>query len=1255
MLTEALLAAIAEAMFRSWLEHAGLAEKTYAWLGYESQRLAFQVALTRALSTFARAYPQWITSLFDEHFLTRHAGPLLTRTLLHDGTLIPVELATTWVDQMKLNETARTQFITELTPIASNFIRWLEAELHMRPELRPILDTHALDAIAESSQQTAQAQEQVRTELKAALSTLQHVAKYQVTIQQAQGMAIGDFNTVVNHFIAGVRDLPTDYAARVKNFLIEYLGTPRQPVPFGGRTKEFTRLNSWLDDPQASPYLLLAAPAGMGKSALLARWSQTLLERHDLAVAYFPVSIRFRTNLAGVVFPSLTARLANLHSDKVPTDLNVPEEVWRGLLTDYLTRPLPEGRSLILILDGLDEAADWEAGADLFPLDPPLGLRIVLSARYLADDREANTWLSRLGWTRRGLARTLPLHPLDQAGVAEVLRQMSFPLDRLSRRVDIVAELYRLSEGDPLLVRLYVDDLWERGEMAVRLQPEDLRSIRPGLSGYFDRWWEDQRRLWGKGAPLHEPAVQVLLNLLACALGPLSRDDLLRLVSSMMNLKTWDLELHLQSLKRFVIGDGKHQGYALTHPRLGNYFYEERLSKVERQEVENRLLKWGEETLADLNEGQLLPEQASPYIVQYYSSHLERMDCNTELRLSLICDGWRQAWVKLEGSYTGFLNDIERAWRAAERDDEVAVDAGNMASYIGREVHCLLCRTSVNSLAKNTPPTLLAELVKRKIWTSAQGLAYARQIPDSAMRAKALALLVPYLSNIAEILQEALEAARAIEDKNDWAKALANLASQLSELGYQQEALEVARAIEDGYWQANVLVNLGYPQESLETMQTVTNQEDRTKALDELNSWLSEVGFYGRVNLTDIKELPPQLPEDLVSSFLWGWRLLESEYWQPEILKSLAPYLSGKRLREMLQTARMSRTKKDRSKALEELAKLGYAREALEITKAIEEEEYRAESLARLAPYLSEVGRKTRQVTRLHGESLTRLAPYLFEELLREALEIARVIEEEEYRAESLAGLAPYLSEKLRDKVIQEVLEIATTIEDEESWVKVLVQLAPFLPEPLLRDVLEKAQAIRDEEYCANALEELASCLATMGYSRGALEIAMTIEDEEYRAGSFKRLAPYLSKELLREALELAEAIRNEECRVEVLAELASRLIELGYPQEALEIAGKIEDEENRAEVLVGFAPHVPEELQREVLKAIKESESEYWLAEALSRLACYLAEPLLQEALEWVQVFTDKEYQSRALAELALRLVELGHLQAALRATQAI
>ncbi len=221
-------------------------------------------------------------------------------------------------------------------------------------------------------------------------------------------------------------------------------------------------------------------------------------------------------------------------------------------------------------------------GPDLFPVDPPPGLRVVLSARYLANDRDAYSWLERLGWARPGLARTLQLYPLDKIGIASVLLEMGFPLDLLGTRGNIVSELHRLSEGDPLLVRLYVDDLWEHGEAAVRLQPEDLRVIRPGLVGYFERWWKDQRLLWSKEATRREAAAQKLLNLLAGALGPLSKQDILSLAPDEAGYGAGELEQHLLSPSRFVIGDGMRQGYVFSHPRLENYFLEERLGTVER-------------------------------------------------------------------------------------------------------------------------------------------------------------------------------------------------------------------------------------------------------------------------------------------------------------------------------------------------------------------------------------------------------------------------------------------------------------------------------------------------------------------------------------------------------------------------------------------------------------------------------------------------------------------------------------------------
>src|SRR5262249_5757569 len=110
--------------------------------------------------------------------------------------------------------------------------------------------------------------------------------------------------------LRGIDALPPDYASRIQNFLAEYLGSPKHPVPFGGRQESLGLLDAWLDGAKETPYSLLAAPAGRGKSALLVRWTRRLLSRQDVAGAFGPGGGPFRTNLAGVVFPALAARPA---------------------------------------------------------------------------------------------------------------------------------------------------------------------------------------------------------------------------------------------------------------------------------------------------------------------------------------------------------------------------------------------------------------------------------------------------------------------------------------------------------------------------------------------------------------------------------------------------------------------------------------------------------------------------------------------------------------------------------------------------------------------------------------------------------------------------------------------------------------------------------------------------------------------------------------------------------------------------------
>jgi hypothetical protein len=1023
-----------------------------------------------------------------------------------------------------------------------------------------------------------------------------------------------DFQTIVNTFTQGLRELPTDYVSRVKNFLAEYLGTIHHPVPFGGRVRDFEQLNAWLSTTQATPYMLLAAPAGRGKSALLLRWCQKLLAQRNLAIAYFPVSIRFRTNLAGVAFPSLVALLASLHGEKVPTDPNLHEDVWRGLFTEYIKRPLPDGRSLLLVLDGIDEAADWSAGPDLFPLDPPPGLRIVLSARYLANDQDANAWLKRLGWTRPGLARTLELYPLDRTGIASVLMQMGFPLDLLSSRVNIVSELYRLSEGDPLLVRLYVDDLWERGEAAVRFQPEDLHTIRPGLSGYFERWWKDQRLLWSKKAPQREATAQIVLNLLAGALGPLSKKDILSLASGEMDLQAGELEQHLIPLARFVTGDGVHQGYVFSHPRLANYFLEERLSNEERQEVEQRFLTWGEQTLEALNEHSLPPEQASPYIIQYYGAHLERAQAAAPALLALVSNGWRRAWEKLDRANAGFLGDVERAWRAAERENRAAIAAGHTLPYLGDEIRCLLSQVSINSVTSNISPRLMLEAVKTNIWTPAQGLASIRLISDLAPRARELVGLAPYVQEPlrTDILQEALDTIAAINDEYARLDTLVELATGFSEELLWQ-VLEVIPTIEDEADRAGVLAELVsalFPskallERTLDLIQEMEEEEYRALALE---------------------GLAPSFSQDQHARVLQLVADIEEERYRALVLKALIPHLSESLLQDVLQKTRTMRDGLSYLRLLAELVtylpdalQADLVQEVLALEQDIEDREYRIEVLVKLAPFLSENN-------------------------LAQALQEVASLWDEGSQSRALSDLLQYMPENLLPEFQQTVL----AMKNEQYRMQVLLQLIPRLSEELLEQTLNSVQATWDEGYRAELLAYIAHFASKDLVSR-LLEIAATIKDQGYRVWLLAELEAPLAGKLpgtYSDMLIVFKAINNKEERLQIVLAIAPRLSEQALAKlfglmlpEIFGFTWTVQSEERRAYILTKLASRLPEGWLTAAIDAARTMEDEVYQVQALIALAPRIGKTLLSEALNIVRAMKDKAKRAQVLEALVSSL----------------
>ena len=314
--------------------------------------------------------------------------------------------------------------------------------------------------------------------------------------------------------------LPSRLATQVDAFLVQYLGTPGNPVPFGGREDNLKALDDWLVDASQPQNGLISVRGGLGKSALLAHWVDRLRRKPgDYDLVYFPISARWQTNSQIALFRGLTFRLASLFRESAPQSEDLRDLI--ELTSKYLQRAVREMKSLLLVVDGLDEATGWEVSTDFLPPRSHGNVRALVAARPLG----WRDWLGRLGWDARGVARNFDLRELDRDGVAECLRQIENPLAGLADRLDIVRTLYEKSHGDPLVVNLYVSELQKFADDSAKFNHRALEQIKPGLAGFFDYWLQDQVRIWGGDRRERQPRVRALMAMCSVAHGPLQQAD----------------------------------------------------------------------------------------------------------------------------------------------------------------------------------------------------------------------------------------------------------------------------------------------------------------------------------------------------------------------------------------------------------------------------------------------------------------------------------------------------------------------------------------------------------------------------------------------------------------------------------------------------------------------------------------------------------------------------------------------------------
>ncbi|GGU99157.1 hypothetical protein GCM10010260_39220 [Streptomyces filipinensis] len=938
----------------------------------------------------------------------------------------------------------------------------------------------------------------------------------------AFGLVLGDENNV-NQYYLGAGRPPTVFRQRVANFLAEYLGREGHPVPFGGRDRHLADLDAWLENPDAAPFLLLSGGAGKGKTALLVRWV-TRLARDDLQVVFLPVSIRYRTNLASVFFTALAAGLAEVHGDDVPVPADATAEVCRGVVSDYLARPLPDGRRLLVVLDGVDEAAGWKPGPDLVPRPAPAGLRVVVSAR----DQSGAQWLADLGWADTGLGTAWTVGPLARDDVEDVVRRCS------SRAYEEIPELtdrlYRGTEGDPLLLSLYLRDLTTRGLT-------DLADLPAGLDGYFNRWWQEQKDLWQaeygpSEARAIETQVDAVMALLSRALGPLRAEDLAELDGG---FRSTPVGTALEPIARFLIGDGHDHGYAFSHDRLAEFWAARRVLPSRRRELDTAFTDWGLGKLALLREGRLVPRDMPPYVVQFLGAHLERSAVEGSGYLPLLHDTWRQAWQALEGTDAGYLADVAACRAVLRTADAESVAAGRPARYLHEQIRCVLAECGVRDQAAGISAQLLVALVEAGEWTPAQALTYARHVTEPRRAAHSLlaAAQVAAPESQAKVAAEALAAADSEPDAMRRVPLLAGIVPRAAALGALPEAWAATETLRDTDYYGQVLGEMAeFPHDTSPTwamdfvMARIRERErssswsadwrpgmvlglarnlpqaQRTALCQEaVDSIVSFPGGPAREFLWSVAEmLPPSFALELLGEVRDRQRALRS-------IGVLLPRLPAP-LRDELAGEALALALAEQADATARNTAMPLARRLIDLAQALPPGSH--------GPLLEHV-RRLDEWTR--GQTLALMTPHLSPEHRQLALGLAEGITLRLPKAAVWAAVGVSLGPAGRrdegDELLDRALTTAVEVGDPHTWAGLVQRHAAVLPTSWLLRLADGVEELSARRARVGAATVLAAELGRRGHSDRALGLADARGHADDRLEVLLRVAESLPNESL--------------------------------------------------------------------------------------------------------------------------------------------
>jgi hypothetical protein len=840
---------------------------------------------------------------------------------------------------------------------------------------------------------------------------------------------------------------------------------------FGGRRDVADQLMAFISRPDPG-YCVVSAPAGFGKTALAAN----LVAGAGGAIAYhFFTPLHGEETLSETFFlQSVLEQIAAWHGEI--WDLPATLDELRAAYQQAISKPL--AGTGVMLLDGIDEVRGWSL-APYLSRTLPAGVHIIATVRDVGQD-----WQAQYRFPLSQFVH-ITLDGLDRNAVQSVLTTIEGPAAALAkddRTRDAVFDLAGGDEraarrADPFYVRFLAEDL-EAG----RLTADTLATTPHGLEAYLDQWWTEIRTLAG------ERAVRDLFGMLVVAAGPLLREELEALQPSLVDEWLADrFDEVLAKVRRFVVRDASG-GHSLVHTRLREFM--ERRIRIEpyRQRLLAYCRNW---------------QSGSRYARTYIGLHLAEDDDWQALRELVIAESGGRAFLEsryaLESSYAGFLRDLERVRKHAEEmlpTDPLA---------LGDVVRCTLVASSIRTMSANLVPGLIKAAVQHGVWPLHAAIEHAGEIPDPVRRAAALAALSPQMNDAQRrrACETAIVAAKTIRpdarrppifvfvgpapatrDPDRRGDVLAPLATAMPE-ALRDDALAIVRSL-DRPDQIPIL---------LTALATGMPPAQRDALVEEA--------------LAAVERIKPR-------SAIYNRMMVPPGVRKARSLVAMSAHLEEPRRTDVCLKAVDRAQQASRDRAIVALIELLPKLSPVAAAEAIE----------RILASLDELSSRPL-------EYLSAVVRHPAADAKRDALiaEIrSRVTDEDDRKdvAEALLAILPFVPETERVASLELLFDRVASIEDQEVCGRIFTQVAEQTDgkwhERGMESAVEAIRRIEDDEGWVAAVSRLVP-MSNDDFRHQVLLEGAKLKDRKDRLRLLDGMAPFLSKELVVEALALGRII----------------------------------------------------------------------------------------------------------------------------------